>query len=263
MVRLMKKYLLDLRVTENIQLHPTCCLMKLTSDKRLPEMIPGQFAEVRVDDSPKTFLRRPLSIHFVDKKNNELWLLIQVVGEGTCRLANYMPGETLNVMLPLGNGFSAPQANDEAQLLLIGGGVGIAPLLYLGDTLKSIGFSPEFLLGARSKEFILQLDEFEKIGKVYITTEDHSMGERGFITNHSILQAKKIDKIYACGPQPMMLAVAQYAKATDIDCEVSLENRMACGIGACLCCVENTVKGNVCVCTEGPVFNINQLTWRI
>jgi dihydroorotate dehydrogenase electron transfer subunit len=259
----MKKYLLDLEVLENIRLHADCCLLKLTTRRKLPEMIPGQFVQVRVDDSPKTFLRRPISIHYINKNKNELWLLIQIIGEGTRRLSRYVPGDMLNGLLPLGNGFSAPQANEDARLLLIGGGIGIAPLLFLGETLKNIGLKPEFLLGAQTKTFIWQRDEFEKIGKVYITTDDATEGEKGFVTNHSILQTKIFDKIYACGPQPMMVAVAKYAKASGIDCEVSLENQMACGIGACLCCVENTVKGNVCVCTEGPVFNINQLTWRI
>ena len=263
MVKRMKKFLLDLVVIGNIRLHPLCYLLKLTSDRQLPEMIPGQFVEVRVDDSPKTFLRRPVSIHYLDKKNNELWLLIQLVGEGTRRLSKCVTGDSLNVILPLGNGFSIPQAVEGAKLLLVGGGIGVAPLLYLGDTLKSIGYKPAFLLGVRTKEFLWQLDEFEKIGKVYVTTEDASLGEKGFVTHHSILRAEKYDKIYGCGPLPMMVAVAKYAKTAGIDCEVSLENKMACGIGACLCCVENTVRGNVCVCTDGPVFNINQLTWRI
>jgi len=236
--------------------------LKLTSDKTLPEMIPGQFVQVRIDGSSTTFLRRPFSIHFVDKKANELWLLIQIIGEGTRRLSMYERGELLNVILPLGNGFSVPQPAG-AKILLIGGGVGMAPLLYLGDVLKSIGYSPVFLLGARSDKDLMQMEAFESTGRVYVTTEDGSKGEKGFVTHHSILRMEKWDKIYSCGPQPMMEAVAKYAKASGIDCEVSLENLMACGIGACLCCVENTVNGNVCVCTEGPVFNINQLTWRI
>ena len=258
----MKKYLMDLKVVENIRLHPKYCLLKLTAEKTLPGMVPGQFVQVRVDGSPQTFLRRPISINYVDKSANELWLLVQLIGEGTRRMAEYRPGEIMNIMLPLGNGFSIPQKGG-ALPLLVGGGVGTAPMLYLGETLKSIGFEPEFLLGARSKEDIMQLTEFEKIGAVHITTEDGSMGEKGFVTNHSILTQKKADCIYTCGPKPMMAAVAKYAKASGITCEVSLENMMACGIGACLCCVENTVKGNVCVCTEGPVFNINQLTWQI
>ena len=281
----MKKYLMDLKVVANIRLHPKYCLIKLTADKQLPEMVPGQFVQVRVDGSPQTFLRRPISINYVDKKANELWLLVQMIGDGTRRMAEYQPGDTMNVMLPLGNGFSIPQVTTGSSssaigsnlnqrtsfstfdssffILLIGGGVGTAPMLYLGETLKSIGFEPEFLLGARKKDDVMQLADFEKIGTVHITTEDGSMGEKGFVTNHSVLKEKKIDRIYTCGPKPMMVAVAKYAKASGIQCEVSLENMMACGIGACLCCVENTVKGNVCVCTEGPVFDIDQLTWQL
>ena len=276
----MKKYLLDLKVVENIRLHPKYCLIKLTADKPLPEMVPGQFVQVSVDGSPKTFLRRPISINYVDKKANELWLLVQMIGEGTRRMAEYQSGDIMNIILPLGNGFSIPQNTSGSPsylkedtssffthssffTLLIGGGVGTAPMLYLGETLKSIGFEPAFLLGARSKDDVMQLADFEKIGAVHITTEDGSMGEKGFVTNHSVLSERKIDMIYTCGPKPMMVAVAKYAKESGIPCEVSLENMMACGIGACLCCVENTVKGNVCVCTEGPVFNINQLTWQI
>ena len=259
----MKKYIMDLKVVENLRLHPKYFLLKLTSGTPLPEMIPGQFVQVLVDGSSQTFLRRPISVNYVDKKANALWLLVQIVGEGTRRLSEYMPNETMNVILPLGNGFSVPQASAGSKLFLIGGGIGSAPMLFLGETLKSIGCKPAFLLGARTKDDILQLNEFEKIGMVYITTEDGSMGESGFVTNHSILLEEKPEQIYACGPKPMMVAVAKYAKASGIQCEVSLENRMACGIGACLCCVENTEKGNVCVCTEGPVFNINQLTWQI
>jgi dihydroorotate dehydrogenase electron transfer subunit len=259
----MKKYLIDMTVVENTRPHPEYCLLKLTADGKLPAMVPGQFVQVRVDGSPQTFLRRPISINFVDRQANELWLLIRLVGEGTRRMAEYRTGDVMNVMLPLGNGFAMPQTSADSSLLLVGGGVGTAPMLYFGDTLKSAGFKPEFLLGARSKDDMMQLAGFEKTGLTYVTTEDGSMGEKGFVTNHTILGKKQFDRIYACGPKPMMLAVAGYAKTRTIPCDVSLENMMACGIGACLCCVEKTVKGNACVCTEGPVFNINQLTWQI
>ena len=108
----------------------------------------------------------------------------------------------------------------------------------------------------------MQLDEFQRFGKVYITTEDGSLGEKGYVTNHTILKEVRFDQIYTCGPKPMMVAVAKYAGAEAISCEFSLENTMACGIGACLCCVEKNKEGhNVCVCTEGPVFNIEKLSW--
>lgn len=256
----MKKYMLDMKVTENSHLHKNYCLLKLTSDETLPEMVPGQFVEVRVDKSPTTLLRRPISINYIDRATNELWLLIQLVGDGTRRMAEYQPGDIVNLMLPLGNGFTIP-SDLTKNLLLIGGGVGTAPMLYLGAVLKNAGFTPTFLLGARSKDDLLQLEQFERFGKVYVTTEDGSIGEKGYVTNHSILKNIHFDQIYTCGPKPMMVAVAKYASLHSVSCEVSLENTMACGIGACLCCVEKTIEGHICVCTEGPVFNIEKLTW--
>ena len=258
----MKKYILDLIVSKNIRLHDHYVLLKLTSKESLPEMLPGQFAELRVDSSPTTFLRRPISINYVDRQKNEVWFLIQLVGDGTKRLGEAKQGSLINVMLPLGNGFTMPQKPSE-RLLLIGGGVGTAPMLYLGERLMASGSKPTFLLGARSKNDLLQLEDFAKYGEVYVTTEDGSQGEKGYVTQHSILSKKEFQKIYTCGPKPMMISVAKYAKSKGIDCEVSLENTMACGIGACLCCVENTTEGHLCVCKEGPVFNINRLLWQI
>ncbi len=261
----MKKYMLDMKVTENIRLHANYCLIKLTADTTLPAMQPGQFVEVRVNHSPTTFLRRPISVNFVDTKTNELWLLIQLVGDGTRQMATWRAGDVVNIMLPLGNSFTLPTGNEKTdKLLLIGGGVGTAPMLYLGDCLKKSGYEPVFLLGARSEKDLLQLDDFRRIGTVYTTTEDGSAGEKGYVTNHSILQSTHFSRIYTCGPKPMMVAVARYVGQTSTECEVSLENTMACGIGACLCCVEKLNDGhNVCVCTEGPIFNIKKLSWLI
>ena len=258
----MKKYILDLTVTENVRLHANYALLKLTSPSLLPEMLPGQFAEIRVDGSPTTFLRRPISINYVDRKTNEVWFLVQLVGDGTRKLATVQKGDTVNVVLPLGNGFSMPES-PEKKVLLIGGGVGTAPMLYLGEALLKAGCKPTFLLGARSKNDLLQLDQFAAFGEVHTTTEDGSMGEKGYVTMHSVLANNQFDMIYTCGPKPMMMAVAKYAKAHNIECEVSLENTMACGVGACLCCVEKTDEGHVCVCKEGPVFNIKKLLWQI
>ena len=258
----MKKFILDLTVTENIRLNANYVLLKLTSQSLLPEMLPGQFAEIRVDGSPTTFLRRPISINFVDKQRNEVWFLIQLVGDGTRRLAEVKSGDVINTVLPLGNGYTVPQKASD-KLLLVGGGVGTAPMLFLGEQLAKNGHKPTFLLGARSDKDLLQLEEFAKYGEVYTTTEDGSYGEKGYVTQHSILGKVQFEQIYTCGPKPMMMAVAKYAKSNQIECEVSLENTMACGIGACLCCVENTTEGHLCVCKEGPVFNIKKLLWQI
>lgn len=259
----MKKYIIDLTVKSVERISPKHVVIRLTDEKLLPDMLPGQFVEVRVDGSATTFLRRPISINYVDCERNELWLMVAMVGDGTRRLGELNAGDKLNCVLPLGNGFSI-QSDKIAlhKVLLVGGGVGVAPLLYLGAQMKERAIEPTFLLGARTASDLLMLDEFKKYGRVCVTTEDGSEGEKGFVTNHSLLQQERFDMIYTCGPTPMMKAVARYAREKDIDCEASLENLMACGLGACLCCVEKTVDGNLCVCKEGPVFNIKKLLWQ-
>ena len=257
----MKKYCIDLTVKYVEHLNEKYVLISLTDEKSLPKMLPGQFVEVRVDDSPSTFLRRPISINNVDYDLNELHLLVACIGDGTRRLGKLTAGDTLNVMLPLGNGFTMP-ADATKKHLLVGGGVGVAPLLFLGKSIKEQGGEPTFLLGARSAADLLLIEEFKKYGRVFITTEDGSEGEKGFVTNHSVLQKEQFDFISTCGPKPMMMAVSKCAEKLNIECEVSLENKMACGLGACLCCVEKTKdKGNICICTEGPVINAKRLNW--
>jgi dihydroorotate dehydrogenase electron transfer subunit len=261
----MKKRIANWKVKDNILFNQNYCLLKLTlEDESFPEFLPGQFVQIKINNSENAFLRRPISVHYVDKKNRELWLLIRIVGKGTRYLSCLQPDDNLNLIYPLGNGFSMPDKPDtDKKLLLIGGGIGAAPLLYLGACLNERGFTPTFLIGARTEKDLLQLEEFNKWGTVYITTENGSVGEKGYVAGHSLLHSKNIDFIYTCGPNLMMLSIARYARENGIPCEVSLENRMACGIGACLCCVERTVYGNICVCTEGPIFNIDALTWQI
>ena len=256
----MKKYLLDLTVKAVERIHERYVLIKLTDRNPLPEMLPGQFIEVRVDGSSTTFLRRPISINFIDHKQNELWLLVATVGDGTHKLAELKEGDQLNCLLPLGNGFTP--VHEGEKVLLVGGGVGVAPLLYMGAQMQQMGMEPTFLLGARTAKDLLLLDMFNRFGRVFVTTEDGSQGEKGFVTNHSILSDERFDRISTCGPTPMMKAVARYARSKGIDCEASLENLMACGLGACLCCVEKTTEGNLCVCKDGPVFNIKRLLWE-
>ncbi len=258
----MKKYILDLTVTAVEALSDKHVLIRLTDSKPLPPVNPGQFVEVKVENSSSTFLRRPISINFVDRENNELWLLVAGIGDGTRQLAKLQKGDSLNCVLPLGNGFTMPTDKNE-KILLVGGGVGVAPLLYFGKLIKDFGAEPVFLLGARTKNDLLEIDYFKEIGRVFVTTEDGSEGEKGFVTNHSILEKEHFDQISTCGPKPMMMSVARYANQKGIECEVSLENKMACGLGACLCCVEDTTEGNLCVCKEGPVLNIKKLLWQL
>jgi dihydroorotate dehydrogenase electron transfer subunit len=255
----MTKRIEDLKVLENKRITNDFFVIELSGNEKLPDLKPGQFAQVRVDGNNEIFLRRPISIHDVNYERNTLKLLIQVVGKGTETLSRLRTGDFLNLIYPLGNSFGLPDENEN--ILLVGGGCGVAPLLYLGKYLKSNGYKPDILLGFRNSERIIEFEEYLKIGNVFLTTEDGSKGEKGYVINHSILSAISYNRIYCCGPDSMMKAVAGYCKKNNIICEVSLENLMACGIGACLCCVVDTVKGNLCACVDGPVFNITELKW--
>lgn len=256
-------HILDFRVDSSERLSGAYGLLKLSPcTGALPQgIVPGQFVQVKVDNSPTTYLRRPISVCMADYEAGQIWLLVRDAGAGTRHMIEAKEGDVFNIVLPLGNGFSLDSRS--GSILLVGGGVGVAPLLYLGKVLKENGMQPEFALGARSASDLLLLDEFAKYGPVHLTTEDGSRGEKGFIINHSRFN-NEISHIACCGPTPMMKAVAKIAKQRGICCEVSLENMMACGVGACLCCVEDTAdEGNVCVCKEGPVFNANRLKWEL
>ena len=236
------KKITDFRLIEKKEWAKSTFLL-LQCDEPLEEIKAGQFVQVRVDDAQHTYLRRPISIHDVDYQNRTITLLVQRVGEGTNKMSDTEIGDTLNIIYPLGNGFTLPVGTRQAtSVLMVGGGIGIAPLYYLGKMLKEKGIEPQFLLGGRSKSDLIMLEEFESVGKVYITTNDGTLGEAGFVTQHSIWKEKQFDMIYTCGPKPMMMAVTKIARENNIDCEVSLENLMACGLGACLCCVETPSK---------------------
>ena len=250
----------DLIVVDNRRINDYYFVLKLKSPAGLPPLKAGEFVNILAEGSSTTFLRRPISIYDVNHKENTLDLLIQIVGDGTAALSRLHKGETANLVYPLGKGFSLLNGGKKA--LLAGGGVGIAPLLFLGKELKNRGVEVHFLLGGRGKDNIIEVEKFSAVGNLHISTEDGSVGEKGLLTQNSIIEkAGTFDMIYTCGPDPMMKAVARIAKDNDVSCEVSLENLMACGIGACLCCVEETTTGNRCVCTDGPVFNINELKW--
>jgi dihydroorotate dehydrogenase electron transfer subunit len=255
----MAKFIEDLKIIGNKRLNNDFFVLELAGNNKIPEFKPGQFAQVKVDGSPDTFLRRPISIHDVDYEKNSFKILIQIVGKGTEKLSHLKNGETLNLIYPLGNSFSLP--GDNEKVLLVGGGCGIAPLLFLGKYFSANGSVPDILLGFRNSSRIIEFEEYREIGDVFVTTEDGSMGEKGYVTSHSVLSERKYDRICCCGPDSMMKALAAYSRKRNIICEVSLENLMACGIGACLCCIVDTVKGNLCTCIDGPIFNVIDLKW--
>ena len=245
------KHLEEFTVENNISLNRDCFLLALKSPISLQEIKPGQFVNVEVKDVADRILRRPISIHDVDLEKNILYIVVQKVGKATKKLSSVNKGEQLSIIFPLGNGFSTEGKNP----LLIGGGVGTAPLLLLAKEFRRKEITPTILIGARTNEQLFLTNRYNAVGNLSMSTEDGSVGEKGLVTANSILN-NNFDVVYCCGPTPMMKAVSEWAKERNIKCYVSLENRMACGIGACLCCVNETKDGhNVCVCTEGPVFN--------
>ena len=196
-----KKHLLNLTITDNQELIPGFFRIKATDrNALLPDMQPGQFAELKVSGNETSLLRIPIGIHFVDKGTNEVWFLIHAVGDGTRQLAALRKNDRLDAILPLGKGFSLPDTPGR-QILLVGGGVGVAPLLFQGKVLKEKGHTPVFLIGARSKNELLPIHAFQSIGKVYITTDDGSEGEKGYVTRHTLLDKARFDLIQTCGPR--------------------------------------------------------------
>jgi len=258
----MNKFQKDLTITDIRRISEQVFLLTLADTDPLPDIIAGQFLELLVEGAHQCMLRRPFSIHNVNRSENTLELLIQIVGNGTARLATLSPGEKVNVLFPLGNGYTYRNGGFRRPLL-VGGGVGTAPVYLLGKELKVMGIEPTFLLGGRSAVHILRKGLFEQTGELFVTTQDGTMGLKGMVTDHISLREGGYDMIFACGPTPMLKAVAASAEKLGVECEVSLEHKMACGIGACLCCVEDTVDGNLCVCKEGPVFNTKRLKWQI
>lgn len=257
----MKKTVIDLLLLENKQLNKDNFLLKLLSPIPVSEIFPGQFVNIEIKEATEILLRRPISFLDVDYQNQTISLLVKILGRGSKKLTEAKVGTKISTILPLGKSFTMPENND--RVLLIGGGSGVAPMLFLS---KICGLDPEnvhLLIGARSISDHIDIEEYKPFGKFHFTTEDGTLGEKGYVTNHPVFTEKlnKFTKIYACGPDRMMKAIGRIAIENDLFCEVSLENMMACGFGVCLCCVEDTKTGHKCVCTDGPVFNVKDLKW--
>lgn len=257
----MKKTVQELLLVENIQLNHDNFKLILQSATGLPPIFPGQFVNVEIKKSTEIFLRRPFSVLDVDYENNTFSLLVKILGRGSRVLTTYEAGDRISVIYPLGSSFTLPDKNDK--VLLIGGGSGVAPMLFLAKVCGLNSDQVHVILGARSKADHIDISSYKSYGNYYFVTEDGSLGEKGFVIHHPLFvdQMGSFDKVYTCGPDLMMKAVAREATKQGVFCEASLENMMACGFGVCLCCVEKTTDGNKCVCTDGPVFNINKLTW--
>ncbi|MFH1777813.1 MAG: dihydroorotate dehydrogenase electron transfer subunit [Candidatus Omnitrophota bacterium] len=248
---------------------------------------PGQFVHVRVSEQAVPLLRRPFSIHSV--KLDTLEILYEVVGEGTRLLSLKGPGETLDIIGPLGNGFQiiASKAPKGAQdNFIVAGGIGVAPLFFLAEDLKRAGLNADVFLGVKSKDNLVCAEEFKELGfKMNIASNDGSVGFKGYVTELFFkkvfrIKQKKKTVIYACGPKPMLKELTRICKPDNFIIHVSLDEFMGCGLGACLGCVikvksqksppeagppsaekvKNSFKYKR-VCTDGPVFDAREIVW--
>lgn len=225
--------------------------MWLRTDKVAEYAKAGQFVSVYCNDGSR-LLPRPISICEIDKENQALRLVYRVAGKGTDEFSTMKEGENLRILGPLGNGFT----KKDKKAFLIGGGIGIPPMLQLA---KELDCEKQIVLGYRDELFLL--DDFKGQGEIYIATEDGSAGTKGNVIDAIRENGLTADVIYACGPTPMLRALKAYAAENNIECWISMEERMACGIGACLACVckskekdHHTNVNNKRICKEGPVF---------
>jgi len=234
---------------------------------------PGQFVNIKVSDGLEPLLRRPVSIHRV--KGTKVKLFYKVVGAGTQVLSQRKPGEFLDLIGPLGNGFDYRPTGQPANrpTIIVAGGMGVAPLIFLAQRLLCPPLNQwrarndtMVLIGAKTKEQILCAREFKTLGcGVRLATDDGSFGFKGKVTDlfKQLLSTldSRLSTIYACGPRPMLKAVDAIARENKINAQLSLEEHLACGIGACLGCVVSTKSGYRRVCKDGPVFSSQELTW--
>ena len=217
---------------------------------------PGQFINIKTTESTDPLIRRPFSIY--SHKKDIIEIIIRVIGKGTEILKNSTPGG-LDVLGPLGNGFSLVENKN---VLLVGGGVGNAPLYYLGEMLRNLGNKMTYIYGARSKKYIYLEREYKRIFKnLLVSTDDGSEGKKGFVTDiaEKIIASENIDMIYTCGPTVMMKKISEISGKIPV--EVSVENYFGCGIGLCVGCSLETTDGPRRACIDGPVFDGKKIVW--
>ena len=223
------------------------------------EARPGQFISVYSQDGSR-LLPRPISICEADPDEGRLRIVYRIAGKGTDEFSKYVSGDPIDIMGPLGNGF--PQEGEN--VFLIGGGIGVPPMLEMA---KQLNCEKQIILGYRDENLFLR-DEFEAYGEVFVATEDGSVGTKGNVLDAIREQNLTADVIYACGPTPMLRAIKEYAAEKGIKCYISLEEKMACGIGACLGCIcktkekgHHTNVNNTRICKDGPVFDAKEVVF--
>ncbi|HAT98433.1 MAG: dihydroorotate dehydrogenase electron transfer subunit [Acidaminococcaceae bacterium] len=249
----MTKYVVDAKVVGQRMLNAVTKQIDLIAPQIAAEAVPGQFVNVQVSRRTAPLLRRPLGVAGVDREHGVITLIYRIIGEATKILADVCSGDVISVVGPLGHGFDRSAKHP----LLIGGGTGLAPLLYLAETMAAEGIKPDVIMGGRTAEDLfwkdMYLDLVERMG---LTTDDGSLGTKGTVMAELplVLQRIHYDCVYVCGPAPMMKAVSAAVLEKGIKCQVSLEKYMACGLGACLSCSCQGIGKRIKVCQDGPVF---------
>jgi len=258
----------DLLVLENKQISSIFFKLTIQSNAISNNAKPGQFVNIRVSNELSPLLRRPISIHKINKKEKSFELLYELKGEGTKILSTKKPGDKINILGPLGNHFTVHKSSKVP--ILVGGGVGIAPLYALAEEMMKQFKTIYVLIGASSIEKIVCDEEFKKLGaKVIVSTDDGSFGAHGLVSlsledligNLEEFNLKA-GPIFACGSHPMLKAISEIAEENNIDCQLSMEAYMACAIGACKGCAVDTTNGYKMVCKDGPVFNSKEIVWH-
>lgn len=231
--------------------------LSLDAKSIVQKALPGQFIHLKISDGLKPFLRRPFSIYRAQKT---LDILYDIVGDGTKMLSAKTKNEVIDCLGPLGTAFSLPP-KEAKQIVMIAGGVGVAPFLALTDILKNKKYELVLLYGGRTKDQCFSMKEFEKNRcKVHIATDDGSVGKKGRVdVLFPKIDLSKKTYLYTCGPRPMMACVQNFARKNNLKGQASLEEVMACGIGTCLGCATKTTHGYKTVCHDGPVFDLSEV----
>ncbi len=257
------------RIVEHYNVIPECYQLIFSAPSLAQEAVPGQFVHVRCGRTADPFLRRPLSIHEVDIHNGLVSLVYRVTGRGTTLLAEVQPGHSLDIIGPLGRGFQVPAMAQEVSL--VGGGMGIVPLVFLAQNLLQQNRNVTIFQGARTaQELELLFDQSSRFMEVFKATDDGSAGFHGSVIKlfRENVDKKRPEWVCAAGPMAMLRALAIDLQQCKLPGEFSLEERMGCGIGTCYCCSckihtgESKEKTYARVCSDGPVFNISEVVWE-
>jgi len=258
-------YLIDGRVIENVRVGERHFRMAIEAPPIASSVRPGQFVMVRVAPGRDPLLRRPLAVYSV--RDQMVELLYRVVGQGTSLLAEVSPGETLSLLGPLGSPFQIPKPMKRA--IVVAGGIGIASMTILLKALRGERVEATLYYGFKGKGEALEIERYRSLAAhTEISSEDGCIGRAGLVTDRITDGDREAPEIaadgwYACGPVPMMRVVAREAESRGVACQVSLEARMACGLGTCLgCAVQTTGEGYRRVCRDGPVFNASEIVWE-